>query len=184
MIRKEAWLSCRTSSGVCLCWELEQPQGPKADLESGEAPFIQRMSQPRGATVESSRSLHGEALCDTTSLLHSVFEAVNINCCALTLILTPAPFAPPQYPALTSSTPASASRERERLVVYCQTTGVSAAHATYCATYCTPCRPLILAFFGWPLVMPHGERHAHIPYALYPSPVTLHSTTYTLHLAP
>ena len=29
MIRKEAWLSCRTSSGVRLCWELEEPKGPK-----------------------------------------------------------------------------------------------------------------------------------------------------------
>ena len=37
----------------------------------------------------------------------------------------------------------------ERLVIYCQTTGVSAAHATHCATYCTPCRQLIQAFSGW-----------------------------------
>jgi len=34
----------------------------------------------------------------------------------------------------------------ERLVIYSQTTGVSAAHATHCATYCTPCRPLRRAF--------------------------------------
>ena len=40
-------------------------------------------------------------------------------------------------------------RRRERLVIYCQTTGVSAAHATHCATYCTSCRPLIRAFSGW-----------------------------------
>ena len=48
--------------------------------------------------------------------------------------------------------PASEGRSlpgRERLVIYCQTTGVSAAHATHCATYCTPCRPLIRAFSGW-----------------------------------
>ena len=37
----------------------------------------------------------------------------------------------------------------ERLVIYCQTTGVSAAHATHCATYCSPCRPLRRAFSGW-----------------------------------
>ena len=37
----------------------------------------------------------------------------------------------------------------ERLVIHCQTLGVSAAHATHCATYCTPCRPLIRAFSGW-----------------------------------
>ena len=41
------------------------------------------------------------------------------------------------------------SVEGERLLIYCQTTGVSAAHATHCATYCTPCRPLIRAFSGW-----------------------------------
>ena len=26
---KEAWLFCRTSSGVRLCWELEEPKGPE-----------------------------------------------------------------------------------------------------------------------------------------------------------
>ena len=29
VIPKEAWLSCRSSSGVRLCWELEEPNGPK-----------------------------------------------------------------------------------------------------------------------------------------------------------
>ena len=29
VIRKKAWLFCRTSSGVRLFWELEEPQGPK-----------------------------------------------------------------------------------------------------------------------------------------------------------
>ena len=29
MIRKEALLFCRTSSGVRLCWGLEEPKGPK-----------------------------------------------------------------------------------------------------------------------------------------------------------
>jgi len=28
VIRKEAWFSCKTSSSVCLCWELDEPQGP------------------------------------------------------------------------------------------------------------------------------------------------------------
>ena len=28
-IRKEAWSFYRTSSGVRLCWELEEPKGPK-----------------------------------------------------------------------------------------------------------------------------------------------------------
>ena len=38
---------------------------------------------------------------------------------------------------------------QQRLVSHCQTTSFSAAHATHCATYCTPCRPLIRAFSGW-----------------------------------
>ena len=43
----------------------------------------------------------------------------------------------------------SVGGDGERLVIYCQTTGVSAAHATHCASYCTPCRPLRRAFSGW-----------------------------------
>ena len=38
---------------------------------------------------------------------------------------------------------------RESLVIYCQRTGVRAAHAAHCATYCTLYRPLIRAFSGW-----------------------------------
>ena len=48
----------------------------------------------------------------------------------------------------------------ERLVIYCQTTSVSAAHATYCATCCTPCRPLIGAFSGW-IRTPPPTTHDH-----------------------
>ena len=29
VIRKKAWPSYRTSSGALLCWELEEPKGPK-----------------------------------------------------------------------------------------------------------------------------------------------------------
>ena len=29
VVRKEAWLFCRGTSGVRLCWELEEPEGPK-----------------------------------------------------------------------------------------------------------------------------------------------------------
>ena len=29
VIRKEAWLFCRTSSGFRQCWELEEPKGPQ-----------------------------------------------------------------------------------------------------------------------------------------------------------
>ena len=32
VIRKEAWPFYRTSSGVRLCWELEEPKGPKGCL--------------------------------------------------------------------------------------------------------------------------------------------------------
>ena len=32
VIRKEAGLFCRTSSSVRLCWELEEPKGPKGSL--------------------------------------------------------------------------------------------------------------------------------------------------------
>jgi hypothetical protein len=32
---------------------------------------------------------------------------------------------------------------------FCRTTSVSAAHATHCATYCTPCQPLLRDFPGW-----------------------------------
>ena len=35
MIRKEAWIFYRSISGVRLCWELEEPQGPEGcDKES------------------------------------------------------------------------------------------------------------------------------------------------------
>ena len=30
---KEAWLFYRTSSGVRLCWELEEPKGPKGPVQ-------------------------------------------------------------------------------------------------------------------------------------------------------
>jgi len=33
VIRKEAWPFYRTSSGVRLCWELEEPKGPKGQRE-------------------------------------------------------------------------------------------------------------------------------------------------------
>jgi len=31
--RKEAWSFCRKQSGVRLCWELEEPKGPKGQTE-------------------------------------------------------------------------------------------------------------------------------------------------------
>ena len=35
VIRKEAWSFYRTISGVCLCWELEKPKGPKKEVRIG-----------------------------------------------------------------------------------------------------------------------------------------------------
>jgi hypothetical protein len=35
VVRKEAWLFCRTSSGVRQSWELEQPKGPKGPCVQG-----------------------------------------------------------------------------------------------------------------------------------------------------
>ena len=35
VIRKETWPFYRTSSGVRLCWELEQPKGPKGLSKKG-----------------------------------------------------------------------------------------------------------------------------------------------------
>ena len=58
------------------------------------------------------------------------------------------------------------ARGPERLVIYCQTTGVSPAHAARCATYCTPCRPLIRAFSGWIRTPPPthaAQREARTP---------------------
>ena len=57
----------------------------------------------------------------------------------------------------------------ERLVIYCQTTGVSTAHATHCATYCTPCRPLIRAFPGWIRTPPPTCRSEFMKRILNPS---------------
>ena len=34
VIRKEAWSFYRTISGVRLCWELEEPKGPKVSTET------------------------------------------------------------------------------------------------------------------------------------------------------
>ena len=79
--------------------------------------------------------------------------------------------------------PAARMGRYERLVSYCQTTGVSAAHATHCATYCTACRPLLRAFPGWIRTPPptlfsvscpfRPFRSAHEPLSLVMSLVAL-----------
>ena len=45
VIRKEAWPFYRTSSGVRLCWELEEPKGPNGmerKMERGMARGMER----------------------------------------------------------------------------------------------------------------------------------------------
>ena len=42
VIRKEAWSFYRTSSGVRLCWELEEPKGPKGS-RGGTLPTLERV---------------------------------------------------------------------------------------------------------------------------------------------
>jgi len=56
VIRKEAWLFCRTSSSVRLCWELEEPKGPEGWRTAGVGTAVERAAgasqgqarQPRG----------------------------------------------------------------------------------------------------------------------------------------
>ena len=63
-------------------------------------------------------------------------------------------------PSTIESTPSTLNRKSsesqlplqhsaKRLVFRCQTTSVSVAHATHCASHCIPCRPLIRTFSGW-----------------------------------
>ena len=58
VIRKEAWPFCRKKSGVRLCWELEEPEGP---LEEPEGPF-EEPEGPKGDTLADCRDpLYREA---------------------------------------------------------------------------------------------------------------------------
>jgi len=45
VIRKEAWLFCRTSSGVRLCWELEEPKGYEPSLGRGRLAAAAKMEE-------------------------------------------------------------------------------------------------------------------------------------------
>ena len=49
VIRKEAWLFYRTIFGVRLCWELEEPKGPKG--QEG------RVSVPKRGSVSRANNL-------------------------------------------------------------------------------------------------------------------------------
>ena len=62
------------------------------------------------------------------------------------------------------------TRMAERLVICCRKTSVSAAHATHCATYCTPFRPLIRAFSGWIRTPPSTGCHTPSHYSIQELP--------------
>ena len=57
VIRKEAWPFYRTISGVRLCWELEEPKGPKGPSAPISAGFVlgQVNLVPRGTSLKRSR---------------------------------------------------------------------------------------------------------------------------------
>ena len=57
--------------------------------------------------------------------------------------------------------------EQQRLVLYCRTTSVSAAHAAHCATHFTPCWPTIRDFFGWIRTPPPNGRRTRRSRARY-----------------
>ena len=55
MIRKEAWSFYRTISGVRLCWELEEPKGPKGFLCTGGLDVIRKEAWPFYRTISGVR---------------------------------------------------------------------------------------------------------------------------------
>ena len=63
VIREEAWPSYRTRSGVRLCWELEEPKGPKRiwsqPHNSGSEALLQVMSTWDLSPDSPSRPGHG-----------------------------------------------------------------------------------------------------------------------------
>ena len=56
MIRKEAWPFYITSSGLRLCWELEEPKGPKG--AQGEAASVRALSGWVGRKLAPSSALN------------------------------------------------------------------------------------------------------------------------------
>ena len=63
MIRKEAWPFYRTSSGVRLCWELEEPKGPNGYLLVVVVALVE-VRKPHGAILCSG----GDGQCQYTHL--------------------------------------------------------------------------------------------------------------------
>ena len=51
MIRKEAWSFYRKSSGVRLCWELEEPKGPKGCVWVEQLTLTKRDEKGLGKTL-------------------------------------------------------------------------------------------------------------------------------------
>jgi hypothetical protein len=48
VIRKEAWSFYKTSSGVRLCWELEEPKEPKKDRTISGVRLCWNLAEPKG----------------------------------------------------------------------------------------------------------------------------------------
>ena len=65
MIRKEAWPLYRASSGVRLCWKLEEPKGPKG-----------RKQKIRGGNKNQRRSLVSISVSGGDEAAESVYELV------------------------------------------------------------------------------------------------------------
>ena len=81
-VRNEAWLSCRTSSGVRLCWELEEPKGLKGAAYRG------RSTGSRGQTSapdNPTKAAHSPAQDNNFTGMCSGSEAVGAKLLRLTI---------------------------------------------------------------------------------------------------
>ena len=73
VIRKEAWPLCRTSSGVRLCWELEEPKGPKVDVPSLRYTSVNIRAKPRPGPPNQTETEPGNgAVKRPTRTAHSI----------------------------------------------------------------------------------------------------------------
>ena len=101
VIRKEAWSFYRTSSGVCLCWELEQPEGPKGLLrmqgyEALLEPHTSASSDALRAQIQAMKPLrlYGVAYRGTSATRKLRLEGWSVGIICL-LAATPSPTSAP-----------------------------------------------------------------------------------------
>ena len=83
VIRKEAWLFCRTSSGVRLCWELEEPKGPKGNAIqqamsltaslTGRSPLLEEIKSRDFSGRGSARAEHAQGTPTQSHISPSTF---------------------------------------------------------------------------------------------------------------